>query len=131
MSGWWPTYAKRYLPIRKADPQQLRQRIALVPQDPIIFGADAWQNIRYGLADVSDAESERLVQEALEQLMQARTTLIIAHRPATVRKVDRIMVMDQGQLVASGRHEELVEENGLYARLAALQFRNIQATLGV
>ena len=100
-------------------------------QDPIIFGADAWQNIRYGLADVSDAESERLVQEALEQLMQARTTLIIAHRPATVRKVDRIMVMDQGQLVASGRHEELVEENGLYARLAALQFRNIQATLGV
>ena len=180
--------------IRKADPQQLRQRIALVPQDPIIFGADAWENIRYGLADVSDAdvrsaaeaahaaefldqlpqgfntylgergirlsggqrqriaiarailrdpavllldeatssldaESERLVQEALEQLMQSRTTLIIAHRLATVRKVDRIMVMDQGQLVASGRHEELVEENGLYARLAALQFRDIQATL--
>ena len=180
--------------IREADPQQLRQRIALVPQDPIIFGADAWENIRYGLADVSDAdvrsaaeaahaaefldqlpqgfntylgergirlsggqrqriaiarailrdpavllldeatssldaESERLVQEALEQLMQSRTTLIIAHRLATVRKVDRIMVMDQGQLVASGRHEELVEENGLYARLAALQFRDIQATL--
>lgn len=180
--------------IRKVDPQQLRQRIALVPQDPIIFGADAWENIRYGLADVSDAdvrsaaeaahaaefldqlpqgfntylgergirlsggqrqriaiarailrdpavllldeatssldaESERLVQEALEQLMQSRTTLIIAHRLATVRKVDRIMVMDQGQLVASGRHEELVEENGLYARLAALQFRDIQATL--
>jgi ATP-binding cassette subfamily B protein len=180
--------------IRQADPQQLRQRIALVPQDPIIFGADAWENIRYGLADVSDAdvrsaaeaahaaefldqlpqgfntylgergirlsggqrqriaiarailrdpavllldeatssldaESERLVQEALEQLMQSRTTLIIAHRLATVRKVDRIMVMDQGQLVASGRHEELVEENGLYARLAALQFRDIQATL--
>jgi ATP-binding cassette subfamily B protein len=180
--------------IREADPQQLRQRIALVPQDPIIFGADAWENIRYGLADVSDAdvrsaaeaahaaefldqlpqgfntylgergirlsggqrqriaiarailrdpavllldeatssldaESERLVQQALEQLMQSRTTLIIAHRLATVRKVDRIMVMDQGQLVASGRHEELVEENGLYARLAALQFRDIQATL--
>ena len=76
-----------------------------------------------------DAESERFVQEALEQLMQSRTTLIIAHRLATVRKVDRIMVMDQGQLVASGRHEELVEENGLYARLAALQFRDIQATL--
>ncbi len=180
--------------IREADPQQLRQRIALVPQDPIIFGADAWENIRYGHAGVSDAdvrsaaeaahaaefldqlpqgfntylgergirlsggqrqriaiarailrdpavllldeatssldaESERLVQEALEQLMQSRTTLIIAHRLATVRKVDRIMVMDQGQLVASGRHEELVEENGLYARLAALQFRDIQATL--
>jgi ATP-binding cassette subfamily B protein len=180
--------------IREADPKQLRQRIALVPQDPIIFGADAWENIRYGFADVSDAdvrsaaeaahaaefldqlpqgfnthlgergirlsggqrqriaiarailrdpavllldeatssldaESERLVQEALEQLMQARTTLIIAHRLATVRKVDRILVLDHGQLVASGRHEELVEESGLYARLAALQFRDSQAAL--
>ena len=178
--------------IRQTNPQQLRQRIALVPQDPIIFGADAWENIRYGFANVTDsdvrraaeaahaaefldqlpqgfktylgergirlsggqrqriaiarailrdpavllldeatssldAESERLVQEALEQLMQARTTLIIAHRLATVRKVDRILVMDHGQLVASGRHEELVEANGLYARLAALQFRDIQA----
>jgi ATP-binding cassette subfamily B protein len=178
--------------IRQVDPQQLRQRIALVPQDPIIFGADAWENIRYGFAGVSDAdvrraaeaahaaefldqlpqgfntylgergirlsggqrqriaiarailrdpavllldeatssldaESERLVQEALEQLMQTRTTLIIAHRLATVRKVDRIIVMDHGRFVASGRHQELVEENGLYARLAALQFRDSQA----
>jgi ATP-binding cassette subfamily B protein len=61
--------------------------------------------------------------------MQARTTLIIAHRLATVRKVDRILVLDHGQLVASGRHEELVEESGLYARLAALQFRDSQAAL--
>jgi ATP-binding cassette subfamily B protein len=180
--------------IREVDPQQLRRRIALVPQDPIIFGADAWENIRYGFSDVSDAdvrsaaeaahaaefldqlpqgfntylgergirlsggqrqriaiarailrdpavllldeatssldaESERLVQEALEQLMQSRSTLIIAHRLATVRKVDRILVMDHGQLVASGRHQELVKENGLYARLAALQFRDIQAAV--
>ena len=175
--------------IRDADPQQLRRRMALVPQDPVIFGADAWENIRYGLEGVTeadvrraaeaahaaefldqlpqgfntflgergirlsggqrqriaiarailrnptvllldeatsslDAESERLVQDALEQLMQARTTLIIAHRLATVRKVDRILVMDRGRIVASGRHEELVAENGLYARLAALQFRD-------
>jgi ATP-binding cassette subfamily B protein len=175
--------------LRSADPQQLRQRMALVPQDPVIFGADAWENIRYGHAGVSDAavrraaeaahaaefldqlpdgfatylgergvrlsggqrqriaiarailrdpalllldeatssldaESERLVQEALERLMQDRTTLIIAHRLATVRKADHILVMDQGRVVASGRHAELVAETGLYARLAALQFRD-------
>ena len=69
-----------------------------------------------------DAESERLVQQALERLMQNRTTLIIAHRLATVKKVDRIVVMDRGRIVASGRHEELVRENALYARLAELQF---------
>jgi ATP-binding cassette subfamily B protein len=175
--------------IREADPQQLRQRMALVPQDAVIFGADAWENIRYGFPGVNDtdvrraaeaahaaefldqlpqgfntflgergirlsggqrqriaiarvilrdpavllldeatssldAESERLVQAALEQLMQARTTLIIAHRLATVRKVDQILVMDGGRTVASGRHDELVAEHGLYARLAELQFRD-------
>jgi len=71
-----------------------------------------------------DAESERLVQAALEQLMQNRTTLIIAHRLATVRKVDRIVVLDAGRIVASGRHDALMAEGGLYARLAALQFRD-------
>ncbi len=180
--------------IRQADPQQLRQRMALVPQDPVIFGASARENIRYGFSGVNDAdvrraaeaahatefidllpqgfdtflgergirlsggqrqriaiarailrdpavllldeatssldaESERLVQDALEQLMQARTTLIIAHRLATVRKVDRILVMDRGRIVASGRHDELVAGHGLYARLAALQFRDTPAPL--
>ena len=175
--------------VRRVDPRALRQRIALVPQDPVIFGADAWENIRYGHAGVSDAdvrraagaahaagfldqlpqgfgtflgergvrlsggqrqriavarailrdpvlllldeatsaldaESERLVQAALDRLMQNRSTLIIAHRLATVRKVDRIVVMDQGRIVASGRHEQLMAEGGLYARLASLQFRD-------
>jgi ATP-binding cassette subfamily B protein len=175
--------------LRAVDPQALRRRIALVAQDPVIFGADAWENIRYGHAGVADAdvrraaeaahaaefldelpqgfatflgergvrlsggqrqriaiarailrdpalllldeatsaldaESERLVQEALERLMQARTTLIIAHRLATVRKVDRIVVLDRGHVVAIGRHDALVAQGGLYARLAALQFRD-------
>ena len=175
--------------IRTVDPRALRSRMALVPQDPVIFGADAWENIRYGHEGVSDAdvrraadaahasefldrlpqgfdsflgerglrlsggqrqriaiarailrdpalllldeatsaldaESERLVQAALEELMRGRTTLIIAHRLATVRKVDRIVVLDQGAIVASGRHEELMAQQGLYARLAALQFRD-------
>jgi ATP-binding cassette subfamily B protein len=60
--------------------------------------------------------------------MQARTSLIIAHRLATVRKVDQILVMDHGRIVASGRHDELVAADGLYARLAALQFRDSPAT---
>ena len=175
--------------IRRVDPRELRRRMALVPQDPVIFGADAWENIRYGHPDVSDAEvrraaeaahaaefldllpdgfntflgerglrlsggqrqriaiaraivrnpvlllldeatsaldaeSERLVQSALDRLTHNRTTLVIAHRLATVRKADRIIVLDQGRIVASGRHDELVAEQGLYARLAALQFRD-------
>ena len=175
--------------IRSVEPRALRQRMALVPQDPVIFGANAWENIRYGHTGVGDAdvrraaeaayatefldklpqgfetflgerglrlsggqrqriaiarailrdpvlllldeatsaldaESERLVQAALEQLMQNRTTLIIAHRLATVRKVDRIVVLDEGRIVASGRHDALMAEGGLYARLAALQFRD-------
>lgn len=69
-----------------------------------------------------DAESERLVQDALDRLMATRTTLVIAHRLATVRAADRIVVMDQGRIVEQGRHEDLTRAGGLYARLAALQF---------
>ena len=69
-----------------------------------------------------DAESEKLVQGAIETVSQGRTTLIIAHRLATVKKADRIIVMEEGRIVAQGRHDELVAEGGLYARLAKLQF---------
>ena len=69
-----------------------------------------------------DAESERAVQRAVDELSKDRTTLIVAHRLATVKKADRIIVMEDGKIVSSGTHEQLVAENGLYARLARLQF---------
>lgn len=179
--------------ITRLDPGELRRQIATVPQEPVIFGADAWENIRYGLEGADDgavrraaelahacefldslpqgfntflgergvrlsggqrqriaiarailrnptvllldeatssldAESERLVQLALEGLMQGRTTIVIAHRLATVRKMNRILVLDQGRVVASGDHEALMRQGGLYARLAALQFRDAPVT---
>ena len=173
--------------LAQADPHDVRRHIGIVPQDTVLFSADALENIRYGRAAASDeevkaaaraavadefierlpqgyrtflgergvrlsggqrqriaiarailknpplllldeatsaldAESERLVQTALEHLVQGRTTLVIAHRLATVRKADRIIVMDDGRIVASGTHATLSREDGLYARLAALQF---------
>jgi ATP-binding cassette subfamily B protein len=74
-----------------------------------------------------DAESEQLVQQALERLMEGRTTLVIAHRLATVRKADRIVVMDLGRIVEQGKHAKLSAAGGLYARLAALQFDDTAA----
>ncbi|MES1972475.1 MAG: ABC transporter transmembrane domain-containing protein [Pseudomonadota bacterium] len=175
------------VPLPKADPAEIRKRIAMVPQETVIFGASARDNLRYGKWEASDdelwaaaeaanaaeflrklpdgldtfmgeggarlsggqrqrvaiarallraspillldeatsaldAESERLVQEALERLMQDRTTLVIAHRLATVRAAERIIVMSDGRIVESGTHGALIGQNGLYARLASLQF---------
>jgi ATP-binding cassette subfamily B protein len=173
--------------IARADPSAVRARIGLVPQETMIFGASARENIRYGRPGASDAEieaaaraaaadefirklpegydtflgergarlsggqkqriaiarailknppillldeatssldseSERLVQDALENLMRSRTTLVIAHRLATAINSDRIVVIDRGRIVGTGRHEQLLRDNALYARLAELQF---------
>ena len=173
--------------LRHVDLKDLRQRIALVPQDIALFADTVLENIRYGAPDASreavecaarlaqadgfirampqgyetrlgergvqlsggqrqriaiarailrdaplllldeatsalDAESETDVQKALEAVMHARTTIVVAHRLATIRKADRILVFDAGRLVESGTHAELSRAGGLYARLAQLQF---------
>ena len=179
--------------IRELDLHALRDAIGIVPQDTVIFSADAMENIRYGRAGASDedviaaakmaaahefierlpqgyksflgergvrlsggqrqriaiarallknpplllldeatsaldAESERLVQSALEAAMVGRTTVIIAHRLATVQRADRIIVMEDGQIVETGTHASLVALGGIYANLAALQFHNVHVT---
>ncbi|MEJ1993597.1 MAG: ABC transporter transmembrane domain-containing protein [Limibacillus sp.] len=97
-----------------------RQRVAIARallRDPAVLLLDE-------ATSALDAESERFVQQALDHLMAGRTTIMIAHRLATVKKADRLIVMDKGRVVDSGTHEELVEKGGLYARLAELQFQN-------
>ncbi len=100
-----------------------RQRIAIaraILKDPPILLLDE-------ATSALDAESERAVQSALEKLMKTRTTIIIAHRLATVQRADRIIVLDAGKATAQGRHRELVAEGGLYAHLANLQFASVAA----
>ena len=178
--------------LRDANPQDIRGRLALVPQETVIFGDTALENIRYGRPSATeaeiraaakaaqadefisklpqgynthlgergitlsggqrqrlaiarailrdapillldeatsalDAESERLVQIALETLMKQKTTIVIAHRLATVQRADRIVVLDEGRIVSEGRHSDLVTGTGLYARLARLQFMGLAA----
>jgi ATP-binding cassette subfamily B protein len=100
-----------------------RQRIAiaraLVRSAPVMLLDEATSAL--------DAANERLVQKALEQASQGRTTLVIAHRLATVRRANRIVVMDHGRVVEQGDHESLVRSGGLYARLAEMQFTSGQA----
>jgi ATP-binding cassette, subfamily B, bacterial len=100
-----------------------RQRIAiaraLLRDAPILLLDEATSAL--------DAESERAVQIALDRLMENRTTIVIAHRLATVQRADRIVVIDQGRVVSIGKHADLVKEGGLYARLASLQFTGLAA----
>lgn len=99
-----------------------RQRIAIARallRDPAILLLDE-------ATSALDAESERLVQQALDRLLDGRTVVVIAHRLATVLKADRIVVLDQGRIVAQGTHETLIRQHGLYARLAALQFAAVE-----
>jgi ATP-binding cassette subfamily B protein len=112
--GYGTLIGERGVTLSGGQRQRLAIARAILKDAPILLLDEATSAL--------DAESERKVQEALDRLMEGRTTLVIAHRLATVRSADRILVMDHGQIVEEGTHETLFARSGLYARLARLQF---------
>ncbi|MCK4711725.1 MAG: ATP-binding cassette domain-containing protein, partial [Marinosulfonomonas sp.] len=112
--GYKTTVGERGLKLSGGEKQRVGIARTLLKNPPILLLDEATSAL--------DAESERAVQQAVEVMAADRTTLIVAHRLATVKKADRILVFDEGQIVAEGSHDELVAKGGLYARLAKLQF---------
>jgi ATP-binding cassette subfamily B protein len=120
-AGYDAQIGERGVTLSGGERQRLAIARAILKDAPILLLDEATSAL--------DADNERLVQAALENIMAGRTTLVIAHRLATVLKADRILVMEDGSIVEEGTHESLVQRDGLYARLARLQFETGAAAL--